>query len=174
MCFGNCALCRSVAPCWFCSARAVTTTTAAIYDYYYYYCYEQQAASPKAAGSLASKAGQEKTASVDASPFGAATATAVAGPIPAGTRVEYLSQSQGKWLPAMVQGYDTAAGTYKLDVKPAAASQDVRVPCSLLRLDPNCGLQVSYVHVWPFDYVALERVVWSYGSRKSHIMPLAP
>lgn len=102
-----------------------------------------KAASPKAAGALASKAGQEKTASVDASPSGAATGTAVAGPIPAGTRVEYLSQSQGKWLPAMVQGFDTAARTYKLDVKPAAASQDVRVPCSLLRLDPNCGLQVN-------------------------------
>eukprot|EP00930_Biecheleria_cincta_P034124 TRINITY_DN23601_c0_g1_i1.p1 TRINITY_DN23601_c0_g1~~TRINITY_DN23601_c0_g1_i1.p1 ORF type:complete len:723 (-),score=107.44 TRINITY_DN23601_c0_g1_i1:70-2238(-) len=88
---------------------------------------QTKAASLNAFGSTASKARQEKT------------------PIPAGTSVEYLSTSQRKWLPAMVQGFDATAGTYKLDVKAAVALQDVRLPfcCNLLRLDPNCGVQVN-------------------------------
>jgi len=43
-----------------------------------------------------------------------------------GTVVEYFSESNKRWIPAIVQGYDKATGTYKLDVKKIAMRNDIR------------------------------------------------
>lgn len=126
---------------------------------------QTKAASPKASSLTAGEAGSEQSAAADAHSLGAVTAAAAAAaaPIGVGTRVEYLSKSQGKWMPAMVLGFEAAAGTYQLDTKAAVYAHEVRMPeasaarhapsvptgspslagISLLELDLNCGLEVN-------------------------------
>mmetsp|Transcript_32368 Transcript_32368/g.71771 ORF Transcript_32368/g.71771 Transcript_32368/m.71771 type:complete len:834 (-) Transcript_32368:87-2588(-) len=43
-----------------------------------------------------------------------------------GASVEYFSQSQQRWIPALVKSSDQVAGTYELDVHPAAEASRVR------------------------------------------------
>mmetsp|Transcript_62229 Transcript_62229/g.148481 ORF Transcript_62229/g.148481 Transcript_62229/m.148481 type:complete len:907 (-) Transcript_62229:124-2844(-) len=45
-----------------------------------------------------------------------------------GAAVEYFSQSQQRWIPAVVKGYDQATRTYVLDVHAAAEASRVRQP----------------------------------------------
>lgn len=54
-----------------------------------------------------------------------------------GSRVEYYSQTVSQWIPAVVQGFDEASGSYDLDVHPVAPPQKVRAPArSLSKGDP--------------------------------------
>ena len=50
------------------------------------------------------------------------------GVFPAGTAVEYLSQTRGQWGPAVVKAFNPATATYKLDVKGHAEAARVRLP----------------------------------------------
>ena len=58
------------------------------------------------------------------------------GIFPAGTAVEYLSQTRGQWGPAVVKAFHPATATYKLDVKGHAEAARVRLP---LRSTPANG-----------------------------------
>jgi len=46
--------------------------------------------------------------------------------LPAGTAVEYFSQSSGGWIAAVVHSFDSRNNTYKLDVHPSAPVHKVR------------------------------------------------
>jgi len=45
---------------------------------------------------------------------------------PVGARVEYFSQTLSQWIPAIVQGFDKANGSYDLNVHPVAPARKVR------------------------------------------------
>lgn len=45
-----------------------------------------------------------------------------------GTMVEYLSTRHGGWVPATVQGFDSATGCWVLDIQPVALPSKVRAP----------------------------------------------
>jgi len=47
-----------------------------------------------------------------------------------GTAVEYHSTTYGKWVPAIVQGFDQKSGVYILNIQPMAFPDKVRLPAS--------------------------------------------
>jgi len=55
-----------------------------------------------------------------------APAVAPVAPFPPGAKVEYFSESQKRWFPAEVLGYDAASQTYTLNIKSGAPAARVR------------------------------------------------
>merc|ERR1712048_492117 len=66
----------------------------------------------------------------DAAPALAAPASGTSGAptFPIGAAVEYFSATNKNWFPAKIVSYNTAAGTYDLDIKPGVQPSRLRWP----------------------------------------------
>jgi len=60
-----------------------------------------------------------------------------------GAAVEYFSQSQKRWIPAIVKSFDQAAGTYELDVHAAAEATRVRARSAAVPQVPPQEIDMS-------------------------------
>jgi hypothetical protein len=84
-----------------------------------------------------SEGDKENARSTVASEYANAGSTSGNGRFPAGTEVEYYSNTHGKWVPANVQDFNDITGAYKLDIQPVALPGKVR------RVQVTSEVQVS-------------------------------
>merc|ERR1712066_1074090 len=74
---------------------------------------------------------------------GASSPSVPKAAFPLGADVEYFSASQKVWVPAVMEGFNSATGLYSLNVQPKAHPNQVRAALKGKALASNAGPQAG-------------------------------